>query len=52
MTTNTRKLKFHRHLILPAEYTQIYNLDHYKKRLDIPVIVEPAKAVLSHWGCE
>ena len=37
MTSNTRKLKFHRHLILrPAECSQIYNLAHYEKRLDIP----------------
>ena len=37
MPSNTKKLKFHRHLILqPAEYTQIYILAHYEKRLDIP----------------
>ena len=29
--------KFYMHVILrPAEYTQIYNLAHYEKRLDIP----------------
>ena len=37
MAFNSTKIKFHRHIILrPAECTQIYNLAHYKKRLDIP----------------
>ena len=37
MAFNTRKLKFRRHLVLrPAEFTQIYNLADYEKRLDIP----------------
>ena len=37
MVSGTTKLKFHRHLILrSAEYTQVYNLAHYEKRLDIP----------------
>ena len=37
MTSNTRKLKFHRPLTLRlAERTKIYNLAHYEKRLDIP----------------
>ena len=37
MVFNTTKIKFHGHLILwHAECTQIYNLAHYEKRLDIP----------------
>ena len=36
MASKARKLKFHRNLILqPAECTQIYDLAHYEKRLDI-----------------
>ena len=37
MACNTTKMKFHRHLFLPpSEFTQIYNLAYYEKRLDIP----------------
>ena len=36
MASNTTKIKFQRHSILrPAECTQICNLAHYEKRLDI-----------------
>ena len=39
MASNTTKIKFQRHLILrPAECTQIYNLAHYEKKLDIPAL--------------
>ena len=34
---NTKMIKIHRHLILrPAKCTNIFNLAHYEKRLDIP----------------
>ena len=37
MAFNTKKMKFHRHLVFrPAECSYIYNLAHYEKRLDIP----------------
>ena len=37
MVSNTKMMQFYRHLILrPAECTQIYNLAHYEKKLDIP----------------
>ena len=37
MASKTTKMKFHRHLILqPTECTQINNLAHYGKNLDIP----------------
>ena len=36
MASDTKMIKFYRHLILrPAECTQMYNLAHYEKRLDI-----------------
>ena len=37
MESNPKKRKFFIQIILwPAEYTQIYNLAHYEKTLDIP----------------
>ena len=39
MALNTKRMKFHRYLVLrPAECTLIYNLAHYGKRLDIPAL--------------
>ena len=39
MVSNPKKRKFYLQIILwPTEYTQIYNLAHYEKRLDIPAL--------------
>ena len=58
MAFNTKKMKFHRHLLFrPVDCAQIYNLVHYGKRLDTPglrVLVNryflyPVTRVISLW---
>ena len=40
MGSNAKKRKFHIHVLSrPTEYTQIYNLAHYERRLSIPDLI-------------